>query len=73
MLNRIRQELARIAPQIDAALLPPATQDALDALQARCPAPLPDDLVALYRASAGLDPDAYANFVFGLSWLISIR
>jgi len=69
MLKRVRQELARIAPQIDAALLPPASQDALDALQARCPAPLPDDLLALYRASAGLDPEAYANFVFGLSWL----
>ncbi len=67
MLEGIRAQLRRIAPDIANALLPPASEVQLAALESALGQPVPADLAALYRESAGLDPDATANFARALS------
>lgn len=69
MLARIRDQLKVIAPDIGEALLPPASEEQIEALQSIVDRPLPEDLVALYQESAGLDPDATANFAMGFSFM----
>lgn len=67
MLEGIRAQLRRIAPDIANALLPPASEVQLAALESALGQPVLADLAALYRESAGLDPDATANFARALS------
>ncbi|QJD67774.1 SMI1/KNR4 family protein [Xanthomonas campestris pv. badrii] len=67
MLEGIRAQLRRVAPDIANALLPPASEAQLAALESALGQAVPADLATLYRESAGLDPDATANFARALS------
>ena len=68
MLDRVRQLLRNLAPDIEKSLLPPARAEQLELLQSQFTSPLPRDLMDLYRESAGLDPDVIVNFAFGLTF-----
>ena len=68
MLERVRQLLRDLAPNIEKSLLPPASDEQLELFRVQFTTQLPGDLIDLYRESAGLDPDAIANFAFGLSF-----
>jgi len=68
MLERVRQRLRDLAPDIEKCLLPSARDAQLEMLRAQFKTKLPGDLMDLYRDSAGLDPDATANFAFGLGF-----
>lgn len=69
MLEAIRTRLQDLAPDVVDALLPPASDAQLQALEAAAGQALPADLLALYRESAGHDPDATANFARALSFM----
>ncbi|WP_267119320.1 SMI1/KNR4 family protein [Xanthomonas sacchari] len=69
MLERIRDHLRVIAPEVEKALLPAANELEINALKSALGRPLPEDLVAVYRESAGLNPDATANFALGFSFM----
>lgn len=69
MLEGIRARLHHIAPDIANALLPPASDAQLAALESALGQSLPPDLTELYRESAGLDPEATANFARALSFM----
>ena len=66
MIDGIRDLLGNLAPSVEEALLPGASAEQIRELEAAVGRPLPDDLVRLYRATAGIDPRSTANFAFGL-------
>jgi len=68
MLERVRELLRDLAPDIEKCLLPAARVEQLELLRAQFGTELPGDLIDLYRESAGLDPDATVNFAFGLGF-----
>ncbi len=66
MIDRIRSLLRAQAPLVERSLLPAASAAQLEELEAVVGEPLPFDLVQLYRATAGNDPEGIANFAYGL-------
>lgn len=69
MLNRIKNILAEFAPQIAESLLEPASKEEIDLLQSMVSGDLPKDLIELYNASKGNDPDKITNFFNGVPFI----
>lgn len=65
MIDGIRNLLRDLAPNIEKELLPAASAKQIEELEAAVGKPLPSDLVQLYHATAGIDPESTANFAFG--------
>lgn len=66
MIEQIKVLLNQFAPQIVEAMLPPAIPQKIEELKFVVGRPIPDDLVALYRETAGNNPECFANFAYGL-------
>lgn len=73
MIDGIRALLGNLAPSVEEALLPGASAEQIGELEAAVGRPLPDDLVRLYQATAGIAPGSTATSLSDLSSRISER
>ena len=69
VLNRAKECLAKLAPQILGALQGPASQEEFDQLVEITGTPLPEGFLRLYGEHNGTDPNQFVNFFYGYTFL----
>lgn len=69
MLENVKDVLNSKAPLIIEALQEPATREQLSKLEDAIKQKLPKGLIQLYSEHNGINPSAYANFVYGIPFI----
>ena len=69
MLEKATIWLSDNAPKIVEALQKPASQEKLIELESLVGKSLPESLISLYQTYNGINPDMFANFVYGIPFI----